>query len=360
MGGETHILVGEGEIGAHLDQDHAGDRIELGGEPRLLLEPLGFAHRHIDGEIGLAGLNRGDARGGVLDDLDGDARDLRLRAPIAVVALQHDARVQFVFGELVRPGADGFFQKIIEAARLDIFLRHHVAAEERHPLRRGRRRRVEFHGRLGGRFDDDVVDLPPGIRGVEFQAGFDALEERVAKILRRHLVAVVEGDVVAQLDRHAQGVRRQAPALDQMRNEFQLRVLIERLIEHRLEDRLRVGREALIGIPGRHVVRPADRRRVGAGGDGARKRRRYTGCGPRGQLQERPTLQLERHGVLLKRPDAAASAAMGPADNGSLYPNFQPSHRHEERRVVACKGGAAEEIQRRRICLMRQYPSALC
>ena len=218
------------------------------------------------------------------------ARDLRLRAPIAVVALQHDARIQFVFGELVGPGADRIFQEIIEAARFDIFLRHHVAAEERHPLRRGRRRRIEFHGRLGGRFDDDVVDLLPGIRGVEFQAGFDALEERVAEILRGHLVAVVEGDVVAQLDRHAQAVRRQAPALDQMRNQFQLRILVERLIEHRLEDRLRVGRKTLIGIPGRHVVRPADGRGVAGRGAGARKWRRHAGRGPRGQLQERPTL----------------------------------------------------------------------
>ena len=259
---------------------------------------------------------------GVLDDLDGDPRDFRLRPPIAVVALQHDARVQFVFGELVRPGADRFFQEVIEAARLDIFLRHHIAAEERHPLRRGRRRRIEFHGRLGRRFDDDVVDLLPGIRGVELQAGFDALEEGVAEILRGHLVAVVEGDVVAQLDRHAQGVRRQGPALDQMRNQFQLRVLVERLIEHRLEDRLRVRRKTLIGVPGRHVVRPADGRRVGAGGAGASKWRGHAGRGPRGQLQERPTLQLERHDVLLERPDAAACAATGPAGNGAFIAQF--------------------------------------
>ena len=47
-----------------------------------------------------------------------------------------------------------------------------------------------------------------------------------------------------------------------MRDEFELRVLIERLIVNRLEDRLRVGREALIGIPGGNVVRPADGRGI--------------------------------------------------------------------------------------------------
>ena len=57
----------------------------------------------------------------------------------------------------------------------------------------------------------DVGHLAPGIGGVELLAGLDALEERVAEIVRRHLVAVVERDVVAQLDRHGERVGCQTP-----------------------------------------------------------------------------------------------------------------------------------------------------
>ena len=72
----------------------------------FLAEPLDLAHRHVDREIDLAGLHRGDARRRILDDLEGDALDLRLRPPIAVVALQHDARIELVVDQLVGPGAD--------------------------------------------------------------------------------------------------------------------------------------------------------------------------------------------------------------------------------------------------------------
>ena len=180
---EPHVRIGEAEVVAHLQQDHAGDRIDLGRELRLALEPLHLAHRHVDGEIDLARLHRGDARGRVLDDVEGDALDLRLRPPIAVVALQHDARVELVFDELVGPGADRLLAERLDADLLHVVLRHHVAAEEGEPLRRGRRRRVELHHRLRGRSDLDVGHLAPRIRGVDLVAGLDALEERVPEIL---------------------------------------------------------------------------------------------------------------------------------------------------------------------------------
>ena len=61
VGGKTHILVRKSKIGAHLQQDHAGDRIELGGKAGFLLEALNLADRHIDGAIDLDGLDRGHA-----------------------------------------------------------------------------------------------------------------------------------------------------------------------------------------------------------------------------------------------------------------------------------------------------------
>ena len=118
-------------------------------------------------------------------------------------------------------------------------------------MRSGRRRRVEFHRRLGRRLDDDVIYLFHGIGDVELEAGFVALKERVAEIVGRHLAAVVERHVVAQLDRHAQSVRRQSPGLDQMWDQFEVRIL----------------------IPGGHVVRPSDGRGVVGGSKCTGKRR---------------------------------------------------------------------------------------
>ena len=48
------------------------------------------------------------------------------------------------------------------------------------------------------------------------------------------------------------------PLGDELRDEVELFVLVERLVEHQLEDRLRVGREALVRVPRRHVARPSD------------------------------------------------------------------------------------------------------
>ncbi len=136
---------------------------------------------------------------------------------------------------------------------------------------------LNFITRAGRRLHFDVGDLAPGIGGVDLVAGLDALEERVAEIVRRHLVAVVERDVVAQLDRHAQPVGRELPFGHELRDQRQLGVLIERLIEHELEDRLRIGRETLVRVPRGHVARPADRHGVAR-----RPGRRHAGRGMAG------------------------------------------------------------------------------
>ena len=95
---------------------------------------------------------------------------------------------------------------------------------------------------------------------------------------------------------------------DQMRHELELRVLVERLVEHQLEDRLRVRREALVGIPGWHIARPADRHRViGRAHDrGCRKRRR-------GHAEKAAASCCERHETPLVI--AAKLAVAAEADN---------------------------------------------
>ena len=262
MRGKPHVDVFEAQVVAHLQEDDPRDRVELGRKFRFALQTDRLAHRQVDREIHLAGLHRRHARRWVLDDLHGDATDRRLRSPVVVVALQHDAPVHFPFHQPIRAGADRLLREGLRTDLFDVAFGHHIAAEERQPHRRGRRGRAEMHHRLGGRQNLDVLHLAPGIGDIEARRGLDAVEEGEPEVIRRHLVAVVELHVVAQFHRHGQAVRRQLPARDQMRDQLEARVLVERLVEHRLEQRLRIGRETLVGVPTRHVTRPGDRHRI--------------------------------------------------------------------------------------------------
>src|SRR5262249_55956448 len=103
-------------------------------------------------------------------------------------------------------------------------------------------------------------------------------------------------------------------------------ILIERLVEHRFEDRLRIRREALIGIPRRNVVRPSDRRRV-IGSRAADPRRPENRRARQRRFQEGPSLQLDRHGMLLEFAGhyTRSSPFRGEADEAGREPG--PSRR---------------------------------
>ena len=196
----------------------------------------------------------------------------------------------------------------VDAGLLHIILRHHVAAEEGEPLRRRRRGRIEAHHRLRRRDDLDVGDLAPGVRDVDLVAGLDPLEEGVAEIRRRHLVAVVKDDVVAKLDRQAPAIGGELPGFHHVRDKLELRVLIERLVEDHLEDRLRVRDEALVRVPARHVLRPTDGDAVGLGGkrlDAARERASAAEA-ERGRAEQGPTA-VSAKAVLMEKPRQRAN-----------------------------------------------------
>ena len=205
-----------------------------------------------------------DAGGGVLDDVEGDAADRRLWSPVIFVTLEDDPGVELVLDELIGTCADGFFAEGVGTNSLHILLRHDVAAHERQPLRRSRGRGAELDDAFGRGGDLNLCDVTPGIGDVELMTGFDPLEEGIAEVFHRHLLAVVEDDVVADLDRHAEAVGRKLPFGDQAWDDLERRALIERLIKDHLEDGLRIWCKPLIGIPGRNVGWPADRDGVGS------------------------------------------------------------------------------------------------
>src|SRR5436190_22920301 len=128
MSGETHVLVGKSKIVAHLQQDDAGDRIELGGKTVLSCKPRDLTHRDVDCAIDLPRLDCGHPRRGILDDLDGDTGNLGYRSPIIDVPLEDDAGIELVFNELIEPGAEGHAEEGVKDCGLDPTLGNEVAA----------------------------------------------------------------------------------------------------------------------------------------------------------------------------------------------------------------------------------------
>ena len=101
-----------------------------------------------------------------------------------------------------------------------------------------------------------------------FCGDLDALEEGAAEV-RPAVILSPSWNVTSSRNssRQAQAILGQLPFGDQLGDELELRVLIERLVEHQLEQRLRVRRETLVGVPARDVARPADGDGVGVGGE---------------------------------------------------------------------------------------------
>src|SRR4051812_22171619 len=93
--------------------------------------------------------------------------------------------------------------------------------------------------------------------------GFNSLEECITEVLHRHLLAVVEDDIVPNFDGHAQAIGRKLPFGEQAWDQFERWILVEQLIEDHFEDGLRIRREPLVGVPGRNVGWPTDRYGIG-------------------------------------------------------------------------------------------------
>ena len=141
-GGEAHILVEHHRLDVgeedHRDVGHRGGHP---GQALLGLQPIEFLVGDVEGDIRLAGLDLGDAAGGVGHEFEHHRLERRLAAPVVRVGLQPQERVALEFLDHVRAGADRRLLETFGADLLVIGLRQHVAGEERHPFEQGR---IEF------------------------------------------------------------------------------------------------------------------------------------------------------------------------------------------------------------------------
>jgi len=185
--------------------------------------------------------------------------DRGLLAPVVVAPGQDDAAVTLVFLEHVRAGAHRVRLHPLNADLLGIGLGDDVAGAEGQPLRGSRKRLGKAHDRLGRRDHLDIRHDAEADDEIDLVAFDETLVIGIGEVLGRQPRSVGEFDVVAKLDVKAQPVIRQFPFRHDGGNERQIRRLVERLVEDGFQDRLRIGGQALVGIPGDGIGHPGDR-----------------------------------------------------------------------------------------------------
>ena len=219
--------------------------------------------RRLDpGQVDGALAQGGQARRFVLDDLDGEAVEVR-QSRLEVLVVPHEAHVaaRDVLGQLEGAGADGVFLK--RAVLLDLFLRHHVrGAGGQHAEQRGiGLGELEPHGVGIGRLDT----LHGGVHRAQHRAVLgiaDALD-RVADVLGRHLAAVVELDALPELE-HVGSRIGNVPGGRQLALQLHLRVEAEQAAVDVLEVVGRGESHRQVGIEPHRVLVIADGQRAAA------------------------------------------------------------------------------------------------
>ena len=180
------------EIGDALGQHRHGlgalRGLELGGEIAV----------EIGGEVRGAGHQIGDARRGIGNRAEDDARERRLGAPVGVVAIERHRNAALPRAELVGAAADRREIEGVLAHGLDDLLRHDRELDELREQGRIGTLRGQRH-RFGVVRDgvDDLVELAELRAGeLRISDALDAEDDVVGGQLR----AVMEGDVIAQLE----------------------------------------------------------------------------------------------------------------------------------------------------------------
>ena len=169
----------------HAETDHFLDPIA-----RMLGDAVDVFDGHIADQIRLPGQQSRHARRFFLDALDNNLADLRLRAPVIVVAPQHQVAAALPADVFVRPGAGRGVVEIIA-----VFLREDEAG-----LQPGEQQRIGTLGRnhnrvVVGRFNFDALHVGA------LQAALVVLQfvDGVGHVLRGKRRAVVKTHTFAQM-----------------------------------------------------------------------------------------------------------------------------------------------------------------
>ena len=181
-------------------------------------------------------------------DLEHDAVEVRAVAPVAVEAVDDDLLALVPGLERERPGADGVLGERV-APRADPGRRHHREHREVAEQRRVRTADVDLDG-VGVDRDDllDVLEQRAPVAAARAEvvrvAGVEQALEREHDRVGVERRAVVEDDLVAELERPGLAVGRDLPAGRQARLDVgRPRLPADEALEHELADldRLAVG-----------------------------------------------------------------------------------------------------------------------
>ena len=196
------------------------------------VDTAGLQFHQSDGHLG------NDAEGHVLDDC--------LFAPVVVIALQHNTVVGRPRYELIGARSDAAAQKQLRVILVGLAIALAVDADELQIVRPCDV--IILHRNIHGIFVDGLcsAEVDPriyaGLTAVRGQRGIGIYD-----IVRRHLFAVVEINVLTEMECHAHAVLVRFPALGKQRIDHALVAVVflcQRLHDHMLHGILRV----LIGI----------------------------------------------------------------------------------------------------------------
>jgi hypothetical protein len=127
---EPDLALVDGQRGIvreHLDPQGAADGSRHHLDAGAALHPRNRVGRQQVGDIDLAGEQRVDAAGRLADELEHQPLDLRLRAVVAVEALEDDALADLLLDELERSAAHRRAGEAFgRTERLGVALWHHV------------------------------------------------------------------------------------------------------------------------------------------------------------------------------------------------------------------------------------------
>ena len=179
-------------------KEHAQTLDLVDAHARVFLQARHFMHRNVVDEIGLARLQRREARRVLGDFLENDFFDRRLAAPIVVVAGENHVAAALIADEFVGAGADRIFVELVAEFIAGDFAENETVLQA---IEKNRQRLLgdENHRQVVRRLDFGYVFEVRRLQAAAFFIAHFLNRER--HVLRRQRRAVMKLDALSQLER---------------------------------------------------------------------------------------------------------------------------------------------------------------